>query len=138
MAVPPNTPPTPTSASISRAVAALGAGSDGRMAVVVKDPRGEAAAEKLVSVVPTVVATTLSCVVETLAKHEVGAMMDDQASQEAGGELLVGVDIRQLPTADTMLLAEGLRHSRACGAVFVMSEGQFALFDRALFHFVLA
>ena len=82
-------------------------------------------------------ATSLGSVVEALAKHEMGALSDDPAHQEAAAELLVGIDITQMPTADAMLLAEGLRHSRACGAVFLMTEAQFSLFDRALFHFVL-
>lgn len=130
---------TPPFSGISSLFAdqAVDSAAAGRMAVVLDGCADGVDINSITERIPTTNAEDLGDVVEALQAHEMGDLSGEQASQEAAAELLMCVDISQLATADAILLAEGLRHSRACGVILAMTAAQFSLFDCALFGFVL-
>jgi hypothetical protein len=106
----------------------------GRMAVVIDGTSHGISVDSITERVPTAQAESLRDVVEALQAHHLGGLSGEQGHDS---ELLLCVDITELATADTILLAEGLSHSRACGVILAMTAAQLSLFDRALFGFVL-
>ena len=108
--------------------------ADGRMAVVIDGREHGISFSSITERIPTIQAESLRDVVEALQAHHFGTLSGED---EHNSDLLLCVDITELAAADTILLAEGLSYSRACGVILAMTAAQFSLFDRALFGFVL-
>jgi len=109
----------------------------GRMALVIDDSSMSMTAARLRELVPTFCVMSLGEIVDALAAHELGALSEGTDEPDSAARLLVGLDITRVPVDDTMLFAENLLHSKACGTVYVMTPEQFSKFDGSLFDFVV-